>query len=57
MRCCVRDANDPGKTAHLLAMNSIGATGSTTVHTTDLLTPGSYDEAFKGCVGVVSAST
>ena len=52
MRCCVRDANDPGKTGHLLAMNSIGATGSTTVHTTDLLTPGSYDEAFKGCSAV-----
>ena len=30
VRCCVRDANNPLKTAHLLAMNKFGAPGSVT---------------------------
>ena len=49
VRCCVRDANNPLKTAHLLAMNHYGAPGSVTLHTADLLTPGDYDAPFAGC--------
>ena len=49
VRCCVRDANNPLKTAHLLAMNNFGAPGSVTLHTADLLTPGDYDAPFAGC--------
>ena len=32
VRCCVRDANNPLKTSHLLAMNSYGAPGQLTLH-------------------------
>ena len=52
VRCCVRDANNPQKTAHLLAMNSYGAPGKVTLHTADLLTPGDYDAVFAGCSAV-----
>jgi nucleoside-diphosphate-sugar epimerase len=55
VRCCVRDATNPLKTAHLLAMNEMGATGSVSLHTADLLTPGDYDEPFAGCCGVFHA--
>jgi nucleoside-diphosphate-sugar epimerase len=52
VRCCVRDADNPLKTSHLLAMNSYGAPGKLTLHTADLLTPGDYDAVFAGCAAV-----
>ena len=52
VRCCVRDAANPLKPAHLLAMNAHGAPGQLTLHTADLLTPGDYDEVFAGCSAV-----
>ena len=55
VRACVRDATKLTNTAHLTAMNHLGA-GSVTLHSCDMTIPGAYDEVFKGCVGVFHAA-
>ena len=53
VRACVRDKSSVDKTAHILALNSTGARGSVELFEADLNKPGSYDDAFAGCAGVV----
>ena len=48
---CVRDASNPTRTGHLLAMNSKGV-GRVELAEADLLVDGAYDEIFKGCSAV-----
>lgn len=55
VRACVRDAGKPDKIDHLLAMNGAGLEGHVELFAADLLKPGSYDEAFKGCSAVIHA--
>ena len=55
VRACVRDANAPQKTDHLLALNDAGLRGAVALAQGDLFTPGSYDDAFAGCCAVIHA--
>lgn len=55
VRACVRDASKPEKTGHLLALNNSGLRGQLTLAEADLGQPGSYDQPFKGCAGVIHA--
>jgi uncharacterized protein YbjT (DUF2867 family) len=47
VHACVRDAADAAKTRHLLAMGP-----GVELFGCDLLAPGAYDEAFRGCTAV-----
>ncbi len=55
VRACVRDANDPARTAFLKEMPGY-ASGRLTLHEADLDNAGSFDEIFKGCHGVCHVS-
>lgn len=51
VRACVRDVDDPARTAFLKAMPGY-ASGRLTLHAADLDQEGCYDEIFRGCHGV-----
>ncbi|MCA6244999.1 MAG: NAD-dependent epimerase/dehydratase family protein [Phenylobacterium sp.] len=51
VRACVRDVDDPSRTAFLKAMPGY-ASGRLTLHAADLDRDGCYDEIFRGCHGV-----
>jgi hypothetical protein len=63
VHACVRDATDPTRTEHLLAMNAAGAPslhvgrstapGRVVLCEGDVTKPGSYDAAFTGCSAVI----
>jgi nucleoside-diphosphate-sugar epimerase len=53
VRACVRDTTNPAKIDHLLALNNEDLRGSVELFEADLLNPGSYDSAFKGCSAAV----
>ena len=55
VRACVRDVAKPEKVDHLLAMNDAGLEGHVELFAADLLKPGSYDGAFRGCSAVIHA--
>ena len=56
VRACVRDANRPEKTDHLLALNDdADLRGTVALAEGDLLTRGSYDDAFADCCAVLHA--
>lgn len=56
VRACVRDQNNPDKVAHLSALNDDPSLrGSMALCEADLQKPGSYDEPFAGCAGVIHA--
>ena len=55
VRACVRDENDPARTTFLKEMPGY-ASGRLTLHAADLDNAGSFDEIFKGCVGVCHVS-
>lgn len=55
VRACVRDANNPAKTQHLIELNSLGLRGQVTLYEADLFKAGSYDEAFAGAAAVIHA--
>lgn len=55
VRACVRNVDDPAKTAFLRDMPGY-ASGRLTLHAADLDTPGCFDEVFKGCHGVCHVS-
>ena len=46
----VRDKSNPDKVKHLLALP--GAEENLTLFNADLMEPGSFDDAMKGCTGV-----
>lgn len=56
VHACVRDISLKSKVDHLLAMNEKGYSGCVKLFAADLFKSGSYDEAFKGCVGIVHAA-
>ena len=51
VRACVRDVDDPRRTAFLKAMPGY-ASGRLTLHAADLDRDGCYDDIFRGCHGV-----
>lgn len=53
VRACVRDKNNPDKIEHLLAMNDTTPDGNVELFAADLGEPGSYNEIFEGCSGVI----
>ncbi len=53
VRALVRDASKPEKVDHLLALNDTDLRGQVEIFEGDLLKPGSYDDAFKGCSAVI----
>lgn len=55
VRACVRNVDDPARTAFLKAMPGY-ASGRLTLHAADLDQDGCYDEIFKGCHGVAHIS-
>lgn len=55
VRACVRDVDDPVKTAFLKEMPGY-ASGRLTLHAADLDNEGCFDEIFKGCHGVCHVS-
>ncbi|HCP48761.1 MAG: hypothetical protein CMQ50_10350 [Gammaproteobacteria bacterium] len=55
VRACVRDATNPDKVDHLLAMNDADLPGRVELANGDLFDPGSYDDAFKDCSAVLHA--
>lgn len=56
VRACVRDASQPEKLAHLVAMNQIGP-GSVSIQACgDMTIAGAFDKAFEGCVGIFHAA-
>lgn len=55
VRACVRNVDDPVRTAFLKAMPGY-ASGRLTLHAADLDRPGSFDEIFRGCHGVCHVS-
>ena len=55
VRACVRNADDPERTAFLKEMLGY-ASGRLTLHSADLDQPGCFDEIFKGCHGVAHIS-
>lgn len=57
VRGCVREANNPDKTEHLLAMNNKGYSGSVELYEANLLNDGSYDEPFAGCSALLHVGT
>lgn len=57
VHACVRDSSKSEKVDHLLAMNEADLPGRVTIKQGDLLEPGSYDEAFSGCVAIMHTGT
>jgi len=55
VHACVRDKSNGKKVDHLLNLNGQGLGGSVQLFEADLLNPGSYDQAFSGCAGVIHA--
>ena len=55
VRACVRNVDDPARTAFLKAMPGY-ASGRLTLHAADLDHPGSFDAIFAGCQGVAHVS-
>jgi len=55
VHACVRDKSNGKKVDHLLNLNGQGFEGSVQLFEADLLNPGSYDQAFTGCAGVIHA--
>ena len=55
VHACVRDKSNGKKVDHLLNLNGQGLDGSVQLFEADLLNPGSYDQAFSGCAGVIHA--
>ena len=55
VHACVRDKSNGKKVDHLLNLNGQGLDGSVQLFEADLLDPGSYDQAFSGCAGVIHA--
>ena len=55
VHACVRDKSNGKKVDHLLNLNGQGLEGSVQLFEADLLDPGSYDQAFSGCAGVIHA--
>ncbi len=55
VRACVRDATNPEKVDHLLAMNETDLRGHLELYEADLLEPGSYDAAADGSCAVIHA--
>ena len=53
VRACVRDRSRPDKVEHLLALNNSTLRGQVVLFEADLLRPGSYDEAFRGCSAAI----
>ena len=53
VRACVRDTKNPEKVDHLKALNNENLRGSVELYEADLLSPGSYDTAFKECCAAV----
>ena len=57
VRGTVRNPDDPGKTAHLMAMaKACGAAERLEFAAADLMVPGSFDAAVAGCAAVVHAA-
>jgi nucleoside-diphosphate-sugar epimerase len=52
VRACVRDVSRVNKVAHLTALGQLGLRGIVELAEGDLGRPGSYDDAFHGCVAV-----
>ncbi len=57
VHACMRDTRNPVKVSHLLEMNDKGLRGQVTLKQGDLKDPGSYDDAFAGCVAVMHTGT
>ena len=57
VHACVREANNPDKTDHLLALNNDGYPGKLKRFSTNLLDEGSYDEPIAGCSAVLHVGT
>jgi nucleoside-diphosphate-sugar epimerase len=56
VRACVRDASNPAKVDHLIAMNDDpGLRGHVDLHEADLFNQGSYNDIFKGCCAAIHA--
>lgn len=55
VRACVRNASNPEKVDHLLALNNAGYRGAVELHEADLFDRGSYDSIFSGCAAVIHA--
>ena len=57
VRACVTDADDPARTAHLVAMDDGDHPGSLSIHEGNLLEEASYDLVVAGAVGLFHVGT
>jgi nucleoside-diphosphate-sugar epimerase len=57
VRGCVTDPGNPGKTAHLLALQEAGVPGKLTLYGANLLEEGSYNSVLEGCAGLLHVGT
>ena len=57
VHACVREATNPDKTDHLLALNNEGHSGKVELFEANLLDQGSYDEPLAGCSALLHVGT